>query len=177
MIIVNGLTFIIGGARSGKTAFALKLASESSGKKVYLATAEALDEEMRLRIQRHREERGGDWLTVEEPQGVALAISSLAGQDAKVILIDCLTLWLSNRILIADRSDKIILSEAAVLGRALAEAGCPVIAISNEVGWGIVPENGLARRFRDLAGGVNQMFASAASSVYFVAAGIPLKLK
>lgn len=174
MIMDSKLTFIIGGARSGKTAFALSLASEAKGKKVYLATAEALDEEMRLRIQRHREERGGDWLTVEEPQGVALAISSLAGQDAKVILIDCLTLWLSNRIL---HPDNVILDEAASLIRAITTSGCEVIAISNEVGWGIVPENGLARRFRDLAGGVNQMFASAASSVYFVAAGIPLKLK
>ncbi|MEK6790354.1 MAG: bifunctional adenosylcobinamide kinase/adenosylcobinamide-phosphate guanylyltransferase [Deltaproteobacteria bacterium] len=174
MIIVNKLTFIIGGARSGKTAFALKLASASSGKKVYLATAEALDDEMRLRIQRHKEERGGDWLTHEEPQGVELAISSLAGQDAKVILIDCLTLWLSNRIL---HADSVILDEAASLIRTITASGCEVIAISNEVGWGIVPENILARRFRDLAGDVNQMFANAASSVYFVAAGIPLKLK
>ncbi len=172
----NKLTFIIGGARSGKTAFALKLASQYKGKKVYLATAEALDEEMRLRIERHREERGNDWLTIEEPHDVATMINSLAEQDAKVILIDCLTLWLSNRIL-ADRSDALIMDEAASLGRVMAEAGCPAIAISNEVGWGIVPENGLARRFRDLAGGVNQMMAKAASSVYFVAAGIPLKLK
>ncbi|MBI5236267.1 MAG: bifunctional adenosylcobinamide kinase/adenosylcobinamide-phosphate guanylyltransferase [Deltaproteobacteria bacterium] len=170
----NKLTFIIGGARSGKTAFALKLASESSGKKVYLATAEAADDEMRLRIERHKAERGNDWRTIEEPLGVAAAINSLAGQDAKVIVIDCLTLWLSNSIV---HADDVILDEATTLMRAMTTADCPVIAISNEVGWGIVPENGLARRFRDLAGGVNQMMAKAASSVYFVAAGIPLKLK
>lgn len=168
----NGLTLVLGGARSGKSAFALKLGGALAGPKVYLATGQAGDEEMALRIGRHREERGDGWHTIEEPRDIVPIIDRAEG----VLLLDCLTLWISN-LLFAGLDDKEIIKRADALALASSSAGARVIAVSNEVGLGIVPENALARRFRDLSGAANRLMAERATEVWFVAAGIPLKMK
>lgn len=165
--------FVIGGARSGKTSFALGLAASMPGPRRYLATAEALDGEMLERIGRHKKERQGDWVTVEEPLQI---VSKVNGEENGVVLIDCLTLWVSN-LLGSSWSDGRILSEAGSLACACRGSGAKVIAVSNEVGLGLVPENRLARRFRDVSGAVNQIMAGAADEVYFISAGLPLKMK
>ncbi|HAO92452.1 MAG TPA: bifunctional adenosylcobinamide kinase/adenosylcobinamide-phosphate guanylyltransferase [Deltaproteobacteria bacterium] len=168
----NGLTFVLGGARSGKSAFALKLGEAIAGPRVYLATGQAGDAEMAFRIARHREERGDRWETIEEPQAIVAEVNKAEG----VLLIDCLTLWISN-LLFAGLDDKLIIKTADSLAVASMSAGARVIAVSNEVGLGIVPENPIARRFRDLSGVTNRIMAERASDVWFVAAGIPLKMK
>jgi adenosylcobinamide kinase/adenosylcobinamide-phosphate guanylyltransferase len=164
--------FIIGGARSGKSSFALGQACALPGRKAYVATAQAFDDEMRARIERHRSERPTDWDTFEEPlelPGLLLRIR----ESHDVILIDCLTLWLSN-LLLADRD---IAAETAAFISALAAGRGSFFAVSNEVGSGIVPGNETARKFRDLAGTLNQQVAAAADQVYLVAAGLPIKIK
>lgn len=171
---MGSFSFVIGGARSGKSAYALGLASSLPGGKVYIATAEALDREMEERIRRHREERGAEWETIEEKKRLGEKV--IATGPGRVVVIDCLTLWITN-LLSAGLSDREILDEAGALARACRESGSDVIAVSNEVGLGIVPENALARRFRDLSGAVNKEMASLADQVWLVAAGIPLKLK
>ncbi len=168
--------FVLGGARSGKSAFALKLSSKLPGQKTYLATAEPLDAEMAGRIERHKSERPPGWATIEEPVGIAAAIKGVDSAGGGVILLDCLTLWLSNLIR-TGKSDEEILFSVEGLKEALEETGASVVAVSNEVGSGIVPDNAVARRFRDLAGIVNQRMAEFAGEVYFVAAGLPLRLK
>jgi adenosylcobinamide kinase / adenosylcobinamide-phosphate guanylyltransferase len=168
------LTFITGGARSGKSSFALREAEKHRGRKAYIATAEALDEEMSQRIERHKKERGREWETIEAPLLKPEAVRGLAA-NYRVILVDCLTLWLSN-VISEGRDAEDDLGELMAI---LRQPGTPthVYIISNEVGGGIVPENELARRFRDLAGAVNQKVAGVADEVYFIVAGIPLKIK
>ncbi len=166
-------SFILGGARSGKSAFSMELALSMPGPRVYIATAEALDHEMDERIRRHREARGEGWETVEETVELAKRIGSLG---SGVVVIDCLTLWISN-LLAKGLSDDEILEMAKELFSASASSPASVVAVSNEVGLGIVPDNALARRFRDLAGTVNQVAAKAASEVWFVASGIPMRMK
>lgn len=166
------LIFITGGARSGKSSFALRQASSSEGRKVYIATAVAIDAEMRERIERHRQDRGSGWDTVEEPLRIADAVRS-AGDGCEVIVLDCLTLWLSNLMMGGLETEE----ETESFCHAVSAVHCPVYVVSNEVGMGIVPENAVARRFRDLAGRMNQRIAGAAAEVYFVAAGLPLKIK
>lgn len=166
------MTLILGGARSGKTARALALAESAAPKRLYLATAEAFDDEMRARIDAHKAERGAGWRTVEAPLELGEAIASAA--MGEVVLIDCLTLWLSNHML-ADHSD--IGTAIDTLADALRNAPCPVIAVSNEVGLGLVPDTPLGRQFRDAQGRLNQRMASAADKVEFVAAGLSLSLK
>ena len=168
----NGLTLVLGGARSGKSAFALKLGEAHAGPRVYLATGQAGDAEMALRIARHKEERGDGWVTIEEPQLIVAEVSKAKG----VLIIDCLTLWISN-LLFAGLGDMEIIKMADSLASASMATGARVIAVSNEVGLGIVPENPVARRFRDLSGGTNRIMAERAKDVWFVAAGIPLKMK
>jgi len=164
--------FVTGGARSGKSSFALKLAEGIEGEKIFLATARALDNEMEKRIKMHRESRGGDWSTIEESNGIAKVID--IKKNGSVILLDCLTLWVTN--LIEDgMSDKEVLGEVEIL--AAASKGANVITVSNEVGLGIVPLNPLARRFRDLAGTVNQKMTAAADEVYFLVSGIGMRIK
>jgi adenosylcobinamide kinase/adenosylcobinamide-phosphate guanylyltransferase len=166
-----GLTFILGGARSGKTAYALREAGARPGRRVMIATAEALDEEMAARIARHQDERGEVWTTVEAPRRLADAVRDLAAGD--VAVIDCLTLWLTNQML--DEAD---LSAAVFdLVEVLAASPAELFAISNEVGQGIVPDSALARRFRDEAGWMHQAVAVAADRVVAVMAGLPLVLK
>lgn len=157
------LILVGGGARSGKSRWALERARKRGGRLVYIATAEALDQEMADRIARHRAERGADFETVEEPRELAQAIRSAPG-DA--IVVDCLTLWLAN--VVGDVEEVIV---AAVESRG------EVICVTNEVGCGIVPENALAREFRDRAGWMNQRFAEAAGEVYWMIFGQALRVK
>lgn len=166
-------SFIVGGARSGKSAFSMELAAAMPGPKVYIATAGALDQEMEERIKRHKEARGEGWETIEELTGIAGRIGSIKSGTA---VIDCLTLWVTN-LMAEGLSDDAIIERAKELFSACAKSPSNVIAVSNEVGLGIVPDNALARRFRDIAGLVNQEAAKAASEVWFVASGIPLRMK
>jgi len=173
--MANQITFITGGARSGKSAFAEKLAGERAGKRAYLATAQALDAEMVERIEHHRRRRGDAWDTFEEPLAVAELVRKLSGRY-QVLLLDCLTLWLSN-VMARTGSDREIGSQVDDLTAALRGFGGSVLVVSNEVGLGIVPDNALARRFRDLAGFANQKVAQTSDDAYFLAAGMPMKIK
>ncbi|MEJ0092689.1 MAG: bifunctional adenosylcobinamide kinase/adenosylcobinamide-phosphate guanylyltransferase [Methylocella sp.] len=163
---------VLGGARSGKSSYAQKLAETSGRRPVLIATAQAHDAEMAARIARHAAERGADWGLIEEPLELAPALVREARED-RIIVVDCATLWLSNLLLLeAD------LAEATdQLARSVARLGGPVIFVSNEVGGGIVPENALARTFRDAQGWLNQALAAACDSVVLITAGIALQLK
>lgn len=165
------LTLILGGARSGKSAYAESLFAGLAGP-VYLATAEAGDAEMAARIRHHRERRGGGWVTVEEPRDLAGALATHA-QAGRAVLVDCLTLWLSNLM----AASAAIESEIEGLVATLGQLSGAVVMVSNEVGLGIVPDNALARAFRDHAGRLNQIVAAAADRVVFIAAGLPLVMK
>jgi adenosylcobinamide kinase/adenosylcobinamide-phosphate guanylyltransferase len=165
-------TLILGGARSGKSRYAEALVAGHPGRHVYLATAEAGDAEMAERIRRHCARRGPGWTTIEEPLDLVRALEP-ATRDEAAVLVDCLTLWLSN-LLGAGRD---VAREAQALVEVLPRLQGPVVFVSNEVGLGIVPDNALARSFRDHAGFLNQIVAAAADRVYFVAAGLPLLLK
>lgn len=163
------MLFVLGGARSGKSAFALREAESRGLPLVMIATAEALDEEMASRIQRHREERDSTWTTIEAPIDLESALCQVT--PGSLVVIDCLTLWLSN--LIHAGKDCIQATHHLINALKMHEA----ILIANEVGLGIVPDNALSRLFRDEAGRMNQKVASAADAVVFVAAGLPLYLK
>ncbi|HEX5937958.1 MAG TPA: bifunctional adenosylcobinamide kinase/adenosylcobinamide-phosphate guanylyltransferase [Actinomycetota bacterium] len=168
------LSVLLGGARAGKSAIAVRLASTSGRPVVVVATAEARDEEMAERIRRHREDRPADWTTLEVPLGLSDAIGGLAG-DACVIL-DCLSLWVSNEME-AEKEDDAIVEQARTVARTLAARDAPTIVVSNEVGLGIVPINDLARRYRDVLGRVNVAFVDAADAAYLVVAGRALPLE
>lgn len=165
--------FILGGARSGKSAFAQQRAHTSQLKVFYLATAEAGDAEMATRIARHRAERPADWYLVEEPLALAAALRTHAAPD-RCLLVDCLTLWLSNLLA---ASDERLLAERSALLEALPALPGHIVLVSNEVGQGIVPTHPLARRFRDEAGWLHQAIARHCDRVIFVVAGLPLTLK
>jgi len=170
------VTLITGGARSGKSAHALTLAQQAPGtRRFFIATGEALDDEMRERIAHHRTNRSADFATIEEPLAVGAALSALASR-ADIVVVDCLTLWISN-LLMARRSDEEILAEARGLGGAMAGAPFASIVVTDEVGAGIVPENAMARRFRDLLGWTNQALAQTAERVVLMVAGYPLRVK
>ena len=165
-------SMILGGARSGKSRFAEALASGSGRPCVYVATAQPLDGEMAERIAHHRARRPAGWITVEEPLDLAGAITA-QGSDGRVILVDCLTLWLSNLMHAG-------LGPAAETDRllaALAASGAPALLVSNEVGFGLVPETPLGRAFRDEQGRLNQRLAAEAAAAVLVVAGLPLWLK
>ena len=161
-------TLVLGGARSGKSTFAESLITDG----LYLATAQVLDGEMADRVRIHRERRGDSWTTLEEPLDLVGALQANATPN-RPILVECLTLWLSN-LLGAERDTE---AETRTLVEALTGLGGPVVLVSNEVGLGIVPENQLARTFMDAAGRLNQAVAGVADRVVFVAAGLPLNLK
>lgn len=163
---------VLGGARSGKSRYAQARAEALDAELVFIATAQAFDTEMSERIARHRDDRGDRWTTVEAPVELATAIRTECRED-RVLLIDCLTLWTSN-LLLAERD---IPAATAELVAAIDDAVGPLILVSNEVGLGIVPDNELARRFRDDAGRVNQQVAAAVDEAMFIAAGLPLRLK
>lgn len=165
-------TLVLGGARSGKSAFAEKLIGSSGLEQIYLATAAAGDDEMKTRIARHRAQRGEGWTTIEEPLALVDALTPEATRG-RAVLVDCLTLWLSN-LMQAERDPDI---EGRRLTRFLAVAKYPVILVSNEVGLGLVPDTPLGRSFRDAQGRLNQVVAACVPNVVFVAAGLPLWLK
>ena len=165
-----------GGARSGKSSFAQKMAEELPGRRVYLATAQALDREMEQRIAKHQADRGSAWLaTLEEPLNLTDCLQS-ASTDFDIILVDCITLWLSN-LMGRNDQDQQILAEIDKLAAALNRLPATIILVSNEVGLGLVPEHPLGRRFRDLAGIANQRLAQACREVYFTIWGLPQRLK
>jgi adenosylcobinamide kinase/adenosylcobinamide-phosphate guanylyltransferase len=170
------LTFITGPSRSGKTRLALKLALSYPEPRGYLATAQALDEEMALRIRRHQEEREGEFETFEEPLQLTRALSSL-DRPFSIVIIDCLTLWLSNLMAKWGEDEGSLRQEAFQAVEFFKTFAVPTVIISNEVGWGIVPDNPLARNFRDLSGNLNQALAAVADQVILTVAGIPLFLK
>jgi adenosyl cobinamide kinase/adenosyl cobinamide phosphate guanylyltransferase len=164
------LTLVLGGARSGKSRYAESLIAALPPPWLYVATAEAGDEEMKARISAHRARRGLDWRTIEAPRHLVAALQKAGTMP---VLVDCLTLWLSNLML----ADIGIEAETAHLERALAAAAAPVILVANEVGSGIVPDHSLGRKFRDLQGVLNQRIAARADRVVFMVAGLPLALK
>jgi adenosylcobinamide kinase/adenosylcobinamide-phosphate guanylyltransferase len=170
------VTLITGGARSGKSAHALALAQDAPGaRRFFIATAEALDDEMRERIAHHRTNRSADFTTIENPIAIDAALSKLAGR-ADIVVVDCLTLWISN-LLMTRRNDEDILTEARGLAAAMAGAPFASIVVTDEVGAGIVPENAMARRFRDLLGWTNQEIARTAERVTLMVAGYPMRVK
>jgi adenosylcobinamide kinase/adenosylcobinamide-phosphate guanylyltransferase len=169
------ICFITGGARSGKSTFAEKRANDSAGKRAYIATAQALDAEMAARIEKHKKDRGGIWDTFEEPLAVAELLKKLNGKY-DIVLLDCLTLWLSN-VMARTKNNEAIIARFDALLKAITIFNGVSIIVSNEVGLGIVPNNQLARKFQDLAGILNQKMAEAANEVYFIVSGIPVRLK
>lgn len=166
------ITLVLGGARSGKSAYAEGLVLAAADRALYLATAGVLDDEMAERVAKHRASRDRRWQTIEEPLELPALLIAEAREDLP-ILVDCLTLWLSN-LLYAERD---IAAETAALIAALPRVSGSVVLVSNEVGLGIVPDNPLARAFRDHAGRLHQQVAAVAERVVFVAAGLPLTLK
>jgi adenosylcobinamide kinase / adenosylcobinamide-phosphate guanylyltransferase len=167
---IRHLVLVLGGARSGKSRIAQARAEALPGELVYVATGEALDAEMAERIARHRADRGPRWRTVESPIDLPDAIRR---ENGRVLLVDCLTLWLSNLLL----GERDIAAATDQLLAALDAASGTVLLVSNEVGLGIVPENALARRFRDEAGRMHQRVAAVADEVLLVAAGLALRMK
>ncbi len=175
-MVSTDITLVIGGARSGKSRFAetlaLRLCDERAIKPYYIATSEPRDTEMQARIERHRASRGARWTTLEEPLKLTELIARQATPE-RVLLIDCLTLWLSNQM----EKQTHIPTHTLALQSALKQSTGPVILVSNEVGQGIVPDNKLAREFRDEAGLLNQAIAQTANNVYLIVAGLPIPLK
>jgi adenosylcobinamide kinase/adenosylcobinamide-phosphate guanylyltransferase len=171
--VVRRVVFITGGARSGKSSLALSEALKMSGRKAFVATAQATDKEMEDRIKRHKKDRGNGWKTFEEPLSLAALIRKIDGQYP-VIVVDCLTLWLANVMMSGLDAEKEIGRLTSAL-RGMKRSS--LFIVSNEVGMGIVPENELARRFRDMAGKLNQRVAAIAGEVFITVSGIPLKIK
>ncbi len=169
--VLPALSVVIGGARSGKSAFAERLVTASGRPRIYIATAEAWDDEMRDRIARHRDGRGRGWRTVEAPLDLAGALADVPGDSA--VLVDCATLWLSNHLLAGHDAGSL----SAPLLAALGACAAPVVIVTNEVGLSVVPDNALGRAFRDAQGRLNQQLATEAGLAVAVWAGLPVVLK
>ncbi|MGD9731976.1 MAG: bifunctional adenosylcobinamide kinase/adenosylcobinamide-phosphate guanylyltransferase [Desulfamplus sp.] len=170
------ITFVIGGCRSGKSSHALYLANEIKGsRKIFIATSVPTDKEMDARVVKHQKERGNDWITAEVPVEIPSKIIELS-ESSDVILVDCLTLWISN-LMFNNFDDDTIVKITQELQDTLKIINVPVFLVANEVGMGVVPENALARRFRDMAGMVNQKIAQTADKVIYTVAGIPMIVK
>lgn len=167
----TSLTLVLGGARSGKSAYAEALIIARPAPWIYIATAQAFDAEMQDRIAQHRARRGDGWRTVDAPLDLATEVEAVP--DGQPLLLDCLTLWLTNQMLAENDVEQACDKLQAVLGRPRGHW----VVVSNEVGLGIVPDNALARRFRDAAGRLNQRIAKVADSVLFMTAGLPIKVK
>ena len=172
----QGCMLVLGGAKSGKSSFALNVCNSLNKKRIFLATAQALDQEMEERIRRHQAERGSGWRTIEEPLKVAETIGSLDSEDT-IILLDCLTLWLNNLYMEHGEDQEAIDEAIENLAGQLADIRCAVVVVSNEVGMGIVPDNQLSRTYRDTAGYMNQRIARLSVKVVAVLAGLPIVLK
>lgn len=164
--------FILGGARSGKSRRALVVAEEAANRPIFIATAEAWDDEMAERIARHKTERGAEWSTLEAPLELIAALET-AVEKGDVCVVDCLTLWLSNLM----HHDRDVDAETKRLCETISALSIPVILVSNEVGLGLVPETPLGRAFRDAQGRLNQDIAKVCERVEFIAAGLPMLLK
>ena len=163
------VVLVLGGARSGKSAFAEGLVREAGSERTYIATGRAWDDEMRERIERHREDRGADWTTVEEPDDLVGALERSRG----AVLVDCLTLWVTNLMMAEAEVER----RSADFVEALPRLQRTVVLVSNEVGLGIVPMDAMSRAFRDHAGRLHQRIAAVADEVFFVTAGLPQRLK
>jgi adenosylcobinamide kinase / adenosylcobinamide-phosphate guanylyltransferase len=172
---VKKTILVIGGCRSGKSRHALHLAEQVPGQKIFIATCSPQDKEMEQRVLHHKQQRDTTWKTLEEPIFLPEAIT-IQGLKGNVLLVDCLTLWINNLIMDDQNAAKIDIHIIELI-RSLDKAQCPVILVSNEVGCGIVPENELARRFRDIAGFANQKVASCVDHVIWMVAGNPVKIK
>jgi adenosylcobinamide kinase / adenosylcobinamide-phosphate guanylyltransferase len=170
------LALILGGARSGKSRYGLGLAARCPAPRLFVATCEPRDAEMEARIEAHQRERGSDWTTREVPLDLAAAVSQ-AQDHYGVILVDCLTMWVSNLLLQEGAPSGGIQTACERLIEGLAQTTAPTILVSNEVGWGIVPDNPLARQFRDQAGWLHQRLAQVADLVVLVVAGVPMFIK
>ncbi len=173
------LTLVLGGVRAGKSSYAQRLASEGGGRVLFAATAQAGDPDMAARIQAHRRDRPADWDTLEEPIDLVGALSGVANRY-NTVLLDCLTLWVSNLLLRSadvDSSRAGILTETEWLLDVYRRGSASWVVVSNEVGLGVVPPTRLGRVFADELGRVNQLVAAAADDVYFMAAGLPMALK
>jgi adenosylcobinamide kinase/adenosylcobinamide-phosphate guanylyltransferase len=171
------LVMVTGGVRSGKSAFAQSLAEKFGDAVLFVATAQALDEEMAQRICRHRRSRPQGWATVEEPLDVAGALRG-SGVDYRLVLVDCLTLWVTNLLLSnEDYADEILLAPVKGLLDWQTETRVNMIVVTNEVGMGVVPDNAISRRFSEALGKANQMLALASDRVYLMVSGLPLQVK
>lgn len=170
------LILVGGGVRSGKSAFALSLARRLGGRRVFVATAQPFDDEMRRRIAAHRLERQGDFTTLEAPLDLPGALRALAADPPEVVVVDCLTLWLSNLLLRGD-APEVIAPEVARLAEVLRAGPFHAVLVTNEVGMGVVPESPLGRTFRDVAGRAHQALARRADRVYLAALGCILRLR
>lgn len=172
MILSGRTALVLGGARSGKSAFSERLVQTTGLERHYIATGRAYDDEMRERITRHQDDRGPSWVTHEEPVELVRTLRAIDA-PGRVVLVDCLTLWVTN--LMMEGAD--IAAHSAELADQLTRIDAKIILVSNEVGLGIVPENKMAREFRDHAGRLHQQIAAVADEVFFVAAGLPLRMK
>jgi adenosylcobinamide kinase / adenosylcobinamide-phosphate guanylyltransferase len=170
------LALVLGGARSGKSRYGLGLAARCPAPRLFVATCEPRDAEMEARIEAHQRERGSDWATREVPLELADALRD-AQDRYGVIVVDCLTMWVSNLLLQEGATQGSIQTSCEHLLESLAQTAAPTILISNEVGWGIVPDNPLARQFRDQAGWMHQRLAQVADLVVLVVAGVPVLIK
>ncbi|MFY0680941.1 MAG: bifunctional adenosylcobinamide kinase/adenosylcobinamide-phosphate guanylyltransferase [Thalassovita sp.] len=169
--MLKSLTLVLGGASSGKSSFAENLVVQTGYEKIYLATAQAWDDEMRTKVLQHREQRGSQWITHEEPLNPATVLGSAT--STQVVLLDCATMWLSNHLL----ADSDLAEVENQLFDAIDKCQAPIVVVSNEVGLCVVPDNALARRFQNAQGRLNQKLAAQADLVVTVMAGLPLALK
>lgn len=170
------ITLITGGVKSGKSTFALQSGQGLGPRRTFIATAMALDDEMVKKIQIHRLERGVDWRTLEEPRDIAPVVEQAVAQS-DVVLVDCLTLWVSNLLTLYDLSEDSILAETDRLAGVLEKARCPVILVTNEVGLGIMPGDRLSRSYQNQLGNVNKRMAELAASVFLMVSGLAVKVK
>lgn len=168
---ISALTIVTGGAKSGKSRFAEGLVTATNRPRVYIATARVWDDEIRAKVAAHRNDRGPNWHTVDAPRDVAAALGQVPANA--VVLLDCATMWLTNCML--DEAD--LEAETAALLAALSACAAPVVVVTNELGWSIVPDNALARRFQNAQGRLNQQLAARAGRVVAVISGLPLVLK
>ena len=168
---MSKIIFILGGARSGKSRLAIKIAKEKGRPVAFIATCQAMDKEMEKRIELHKKARPESWKTFEEPEDVGLLLKNI-GNRFDIVIIDCLTILVSN-LLLKGLKEKDIRQRI----KAITEAKTNVIIVSNEVGLGIVPDNELAREFRDISGRINQIVAKKADKVFFMVSGLPMKIK